>query len=270
MHELAGANASSEATRVLINGQAVIVGSSVSDDPASVVLDRFEDHCRKNLAQSAESWRDALAAKDAPKSAPPVEPSYFETGVLRSGHDDGMVVCFNRTAESKPTAREALEAFAKTGNLSAFGALRYVYVKPRGVHGSHVLTMWTDEHFDFTKLIFDEAKGDVRGEDFPEIPRPPSSTRVISTRLDGAPYGINAYVSSSTTPAAAIEFFDGALEHEGWLKIDPQREKELGGVARSYERDGVVLTIFAFAEEGKTFTTLGLAGIAPHEVLGAR
>jgi hypothetical protein len=130
--------------------------------------------------------------------------------------------------------------------------------------------MWTDEHFDFTKLIFDEAKGDVSGEDFPEIPRLPNSTRVISTRLDGAPYGVNAYVSSSTTPAAAVEFFDGALEQEGWLKIDPRLEKELGGAARSYERDGVVLTIFAFAEEGKTFTTLGLAGVAQHDVLGAR
>ena len=250
------AGAEGEATRVLINGQGVVVGSSVSPDATSAVLDRFEEHCRKNLAQTSESWRDALV-KDAPSEES--DASYLETGVLRSGTDDGIVVCFTRTPDSKATVKEALDSFGRTGDLNAFGALRFAYAKPTSRGQTHVLTVWTEEGFDFRKIMFEEGK-DVAGDDFAEVPRLPESTRMMATRIDGAPYGMNVYVTSMPV-GDVTAFYDRAMSEAGWGVLDPHLEQQTGGSGRSYERDGIVLTMHVSSESGKTFVALGLAGV---------
>ena len=249
-----------ETTRVLVNGQAVLVGSAVSADAPTAVLDRFETHCRANLAQTPESWRSALTAEN---ETPSEKAALFDTGVLRSGTDDGVILCFTKTSQSTATVKEALDIFARTGDLAALGAVRLAYVKPTAHGGTHVLTVWTEEGFDVRKLMFEEGK-DVGGEDFAEIPRLPSSTRMMATRVDGAPYGVNVYV----TPASSNDvtsFYDHAMETAGWTVLDPAMDAETGGAGRAYERDGMVLTMHVLTEEGRTFIALGFAGVAARD-----
>jgi hypothetical protein len=253
------AGAEGETTRVLVNGQAVLVGSTVSSDATSLVLDRFEDHCKKNLAQTSDSWRSALTKRDR-ESEPQSEASAFETGVLRTGTDDGIIVCFTRTPGSKASVQEALDSFGRTGDLNAFGALRFAYAKPTSNGQTHVLTVWTEEGFDFRKIMFEEGK-DVAGEDFAEVPRLPSSTRMMATRIDGAPYGMNVYVTPMPI-ADVTAFYDHAMSEAGWGVLDPHLEE---GAGRSYERDGIVLTMHVSNEDGKTFVGLGLAGVAARD-----
>ena len=64
--------------------------------------------------------------------------------MLRAGtRDEGTVMCFVKSGSSKASAKDALESFARTGELGGFGQLRYAYVKntteytvgPRGLVG---------------------------------------------------------------------------------------------------------------------------------------
>ncbi|MBX3189247.1 MAG: hypothetical protein KF819_19645 [Labilithrix sp.] len=251
-----------DVNKVVLNGQTMWVGSSLSDDTAKKILDRYEAYCGKNGAHSSAEWRalanDNKAAADKP---------FLSTGILRGGDDrEGTVTCFTKTDASKPSVAEAVKAFAETGDLGALGAARYVYVKSTDSGRSVVLTAWTDDKFNILDLVGEEGK-DVAGAEFSEIPRVPSSQRVFSARLEGTPFGMNVY-RSKESPSAVAKYFDTELQVAGWAAIDVGMEKREGSeegpqVGRVYEKDNVVLTLASKADpkDGTTFTALGLAGV---------
>jgi hypothetical protein len=252
-----------DVNRVLLNGQTMWIGSSLTEDSPKNVLDRYEAHCTANAAQTANEWRDLANKADAP-----VEKKFLKTGVLRGGNEkEGTITCFTKTGASKPSLTDAVKAFAETGDLGALGAARYVYVRPGSSEGKTVvLTAWTDDKFNILDLMGEEGK-DVPGAEFPEIPRVPDSTRVLSARLEGTPFGMNVY-RNKEDPKKVAKYFDDALVLQGWTALDPEIEKKEGSedgpqVGRLYERDNVVLTFASKADpkEGTTFTALGLAGV---------
>lgn len=258
------ANASQhDVNRLSLNGQPMWVGSSLSSDTTSNVLDRYEADCAKNSAQPPENWRD-LATKVAEKNA---DKPGMASGIMRAGdREEGTVVCFTKGAGSKPTVKEALKSFAETGELGALGNLRYVYAKKSGQGSTVVLTAWTDDKFNLADLVPPQGT-EARGSDFPEIPRPPASMRLMSAQVEGTPFGVNVY-RSKQGPANVVTYYDGEMRKRGWFALDPELAKQAGNgenptgaIGRLYERDGVVLTLASNLQDGDTVTGLGLAGV---------
>ncbi|MCL2778039.1 MAG: hypothetical protein FWD73_08545 [Polyangiaceae bacterium] len=253
--------------KISLNGQAIWVGSAAATDAAATILDRYESYCQKNSAQPTDSWRDLASKVDAS-----VDKSFISTGVMRGGTNrEGVVLCFTKSESSKPSVIDAFRAFAETGELGAFGSLRYVYVKQGDSGRALVLTAWTDDKFSIKDLVPEPGK-DAGGMEFSNIPRPLANTRVLSAQIVDSPYGINVY-QGQDTPSKVLAFYDDEMKNLGWFGIDPQIEKLTAsegdpnpGMARLYERDGVVLTVASkVVEGGSTMTALGLAGVGPHE-----
>lgn len=271
MMELANTSRN-DVSKVILNGQTMFFASSLTDDAPDQVLARYEDNCRKNAAQSPESWRglatDAAKA-DATKAAQ--NDTMAQTGgVLRGGSgEEGTLICFVKSSSSKSTLSEALTSFQQTGELSALGMLRFVYVKKSQSGGAHILAAWTLEKFNVKEMMPEEDQ-DVPGNDFSEIPRPTNSVRTFSAYLDGTPYGVNMYLSNES-PQAVTASFDATLTKQGWFALDiegPAKradESLKGMLGRVYERDGVLLTVATGVEGNKTMTAIGLAGLHERE-----
>lgn len=264
MYQLANAT-QHDVNKLSLNGQTMWVGSSLANDSVQSVLDRYEDECRKNSAQSTESWRELAKKIDEKKQERPL----MATGVMRAGsRSEGTVLCFTKGESSKPTVGEAVKSFVETGELGALGNLRYVYAKESSTGRTTVLTAWTDDKFNLADLT-PEAGTEARGNDFPGIPRPPTSNRLLSAQIEGTPFGANVY-RSKQSPANVVGFYDEEMGKRGWTAIDPEltvqmakrgEENTDGAIGRLYERQGVVLTLAANLDEGDTITALGLAGV---------
>lgn len=263
MQKLANAT-DHDVNKLTLNGQPIWIGSSVAKDAVSVVLDRYESNCQQNTAQPSDSWRQLADKADAS-----TDKSFLSTGILRGGDkEEGTIVCFTKNESSKPSVSEAVKSFTETGNLGAFGSLRYVYAKADDSGKTVVLTAWTDDGFNITSLIPEEGK-DSGGADFPLLPRPPSTTRVLATQVEGTPFGVNVY-EGHDAPSKVIAYYDDEMRKRGWFALDPEVDRQLdnprdGGVrpmARLYEKDGVVFTLGANVRDGATMVAVGLAGVS--------
>jgi len=253
------ANASQhDVTPIVFNEQKMFLGSSISNDAPSAVLDRYEAHCKASPGQPAAGWKDIdpRAAASAPEIA--------TTGLMRSGSaEEGTVICFVKGADTKATASEAFRSFAETGELGALGRLRYVYAKATKSGRTHVLTAWTDDRFNLVDMMPEEGK-DAPGQDFPELPRVPNSTRALSAYAEGMPYGVNVY-KTTDAPGTTLAFYDAQMIARGFHGFDPElTEEKNGGQGRAYVKDGVVLTIGTKVQPEGVFVALGLAGVADH------
>jgi hypothetical protein len=266
MYQLANAS-QQDVNKLNLNGQIMWMGSSLSHDSAATVLDRYEAECKKNAAQSPESWRQ-LTQKANEKNGETGGMS--SSGVMRAGSQtEGTVLCFVKTEHSKPGIGEAFKSLAETGELGAVGDLRYVWAKQGASGNTTVLTAWTDDHFNLAELVPAEGK-EARGTDLPNLPRPQDSSRLFAAQVEGTPFGLNVY-RSKQGPAKVISYYDDEMRKRGWLAIDPEMDKWMakrgeantdGAIGRLYEHDGVVLTLAAHIDQGDTITTLGLAGVA--------
>lgn len=260
------ANASQhDVNKLSLNGQPIFVGSMMSNDSVGTVLDRYAADCTKNAAQPAEEWRDLANKADAAKADTTMMPN----GVMRGGdRTEGTVVCFTKGDSSKPTVKEAFKSFAETGELGALGNLRYVYVKKSERGNTVVLTAWTDDKFNLADLAPPEGT-EAKGADFPDLPRPPESNRLLSAVVEGTPFGVNVY-RSKQGPGKVVSFYDEEMGKRGWMALDPELDKQVkaaGGenktqaVGRLYEKNGVILTLATNLQDDDTVTALGLAGV---------
>lgn len=262
MYQLANAS-QHDVNRLSLNGQPMWVGSSMSHDSVDNVLSRYHADCQKNAAQPIENWRELANNAEAKKA----EKSAMPDGVMRAGNgEEGVIVCFTKGDESKPSLKEALKSFAETGELGALGNLRYVYAKKSDRGNTVVLTAWTDNKFNLADLAPPDGT-EARGSDFAEIPRPETSLRIFSAQVEGTPFGVNVY-RSKQGPEKVVAFFDDDMAKRGWVAIDPELEKngdegvqKTQAKARLYEKKGVVLTLASNLQDGDTVTALGLAGV---------
>jgi len=267
MYQLANAT-QHDVNKLTFNGQPMWLGSSLAKDSVATVLDRYEAECRQNSAQPTEEWRELANKVDEKKADRPMSSS----GVMRAGDSrEGTVVCFTKGASSKPTLREAFKSLADTGELGALGNLRYVYAKESSRGRTVVLTAWTDDKFSLSDIVPAEGT-EAKGADFGEIPRPPSSSRLMSAQIENTPFGVNIYrgKGGKDGPASVIGFYDEEMGKRGWAAIDPElgsqmakrgEENTQGVIGRLYEHNGVVLTLTAHSDQGDTISSLGLAGV---------
>jgi hypothetical protein len=268
MMELARAS-NHEVTHITFNGEKMFLGSSVSEEPAKNVLDRYEAHCKQNPGQPAEGWSE-IEKLGGQKVAQGGSAAELPAGLMRSGDDaEGSVLCFVRSAETKATTEEAFKAFAETGDIGAFGKLRYAYAKKTPTGRTLILTAWTDEKFNIGRIM-PKPGVDVPGEDFPEIPRVPNSTRALSSRAEGTPYALNIYKTSDSA-AKVVGFYDKEMVGRGFQGFDPELdEAKEGGLGRTYVKDGVVVTVATRLDPAGNFVVLGLAGVSADDTLGGK
>ena len=257
------ANASQhDVNKLNLNGQSMFIGSSLSKDSVTSVLDRYDALCQTSRAQPADEWK-GLAEKSGSENVK--KGAVGSAGIVRSGDaDEGAIICFTKTSASKSTFSEAVHTFAQTGELGALGAVRYVYAHKTSTGNTTVLTAWTDEQFNLKRFMGEKGK-DCEGEDFAGLPRPSDATRVISGRVEDTPFGVNVYRGHGS-PAEIAQMFDHKLIAEGWMGLDPELETRDPNdkhhpVGRIYEKDGVVLTLASHLEPDSTYTSMGLAGV---------
>lgn len=286
-----------EVTNIVFNGQSVHVGSSVSTDPPDEVLRRYEEYCKANRAQSDDEFTELqkefenaspktkaettakleevankVAAKvgtTAPASGD--APAIAKAGFVRAeGNDgDGTVVCFVKGPKTKATTSEAFESFMATGELGAFGDLRYAYASKAPSGKTLVLTAWTDSKFNLANMVPEDGQ-DAPGEDFAEVPRVPSSVRIMSAKAADMPYGVNVY-RTTNSPAKVLEYYDGEMKKAGWFAYDPEMtEAEDKGLGRAYMKNAVVVTVGTSVQSDGNYIALGLSGVAADEKLGRR
>ncbi len=279
-----------EVTKIIFNGQAMHIGSSVTLDSPEQVLERYEEYCKANRGQTGDVFSDlekdfekaspkqqeeaaAKLASVAAKVAPVADdtPAIAKAGFVRSeGREgDGAVACFVKGTKTKATTSEALESFMATGELGAFGELRYAYASKARSGKTLVLTAWTDSQFNVGDLVPEEG-ADAPGEDFAEIPRVPGSTRVMSAKAADMPYGVNVY-RTKNSPAKTLEYFDGEMKKAGWFTYDPEMtEAEHKGMGRAYMKNAVVVTLGTSVQDDGNYVAVGLAGVAADDKLGRR
>jgi hypothetical protein len=251
LSDLAKAN-KTDTTTIVFNGQKMLLGSSATDAPVNEVLNRYEAYCRDK--SSAMFRDDANAPKEGAEIA--------KSGVIRAnGIDEGSVICFVQGSESRPTRKEALDAFIKSGNLGAIGELRYAYVKKSETGRALVLTAWTDSTFNLLAIAPRTPDTDVVGEDFSNVPRLGGTVRTMSARAEGTPYAVNVY-RTKESPEKVAAFYDKEMQDKGWYMFDPERnDKMLGKLGRGYIKDGVVVTMNTLVEKDGTFFLLGISGV---------
>jgi hypothetical protein len=176
-------------------------------------------------------------------------------------------MCFVRSSNSKSSMVEALGALEKTGDLGAFGQLRYVYAKKTTQGRTHVLAAWTTEKFNVDEMFPPEDDKDAAGHDFKELPRPQGSVRTFSLHLDDAPYGVNIYESTGQSPLEVATSYDAMLQKDGWFALDIEgpgkraAENLKGVTGRAYTKEGVMMTLVSHTARGKTVTGLGIGGV---------
>ncbi|HEY1954219.1 MAG TPA: hypothetical protein VGH28_01365 [Polyangiaceae bacterium] len=198
-----------------LNGQSVYVSASESTDAVKDVLDRFESHCKQSRGLAAPEWNALVASKDAP----PEVASSDRFGIMRTeDHNahDGVVMCFTRENGARNFV-EAMQEFATTSDLHAFGDVRYVHAV-REDNRTLVQTVWTDGSFKLD-AISTQRTHDAPGADLPGIPRPLRSTRVMTAEAVGTPYSARVY--TSTAPAKEVlDTYIGQMQAQGWMPVE--------------------------------------------------
>lgn len=235
-----------------LNGEPIFVASTTEDMPLHEVLDTAEERCRLDTAGMAREFENLSEAVKTRLPAHLQEGSR-RFGVVREERTSrGMVACLARPeGEAKDGIAELsarLADFADSGDLSKLGHLRYIYAETTSSGRTHVVAAWTDGPFNIYHLAPPQG-GDAPGNDAREAPRPPKATRLLTADVEGVPYGVRIYDSSSS-PDEVIALYDAEMAGRGW--------KPLYGVPgdgtsqRAFTRPGVDLMIFAQPDSGRT------------------
>jgi hypothetical protein len=209
--KIEGASSDQPARSVFLNGITVHLRAATTDRDLHAVLDRFHSLCRTRTGVDApQAVLDKLrsdTAKHAPSSA--------LDGVLRAESDSaGAVACIDTgTQLSVPELTSRLQDFARSGDLSAVGDLRYVLA--RRVDGkTTVLTLWTEGSTPLLKMF--PPEGDAPGRDPQGLPRAPGTRRLLSTWENGQPYSLALYTAVGSDIGALRAFYLTALRTGGW------------------------------------------------------
>lgn len=228
---------------VRINGETVYIASAVTDESPKTVLDRFEAHCLEKTGGLKEQF-DAFPneAKERLQKEMP-EAWALRMGILRDEKPDGSegtVMCIAQESRGGIDGfLQRLRAFESSGELSELGSFRHAYVRRTEKGGSHVLTSFTQGHFDIRKLFSeDEASESPAGVDPPNTPRPPSSFRLLSATIDDEPFGVQIFKTTEDLETIGA-FYDQELPKHDWQRM--AGHLDVGG--QIWQRNGVTMIV---------------------------
>jgi hypothetical protein len=229
--------------RLLLNGEPINLASAMTDQSVKHVLDRFQAACERGdigLAQDFEKLPAALKKKTL------AQVGENKVGIMRQENaSEGMVACLVRgNGPVQVPVVKRLAAFAKTGDLSSVGYLRYAYARRTPAGHTHVITSWTDDSFHLFNLSPMDGS-EPPGSDVPNAGRPQGAKRLLSAGIEGTPHSVRVYDCPSQA-RDALTGFDKQVSGKGWKPI-PFVAQETPG-SRAYSRKGVDLIVFASPE----------------------
>lgn len=201
---------SNEPTPLWVNGLRIWLASGRSTNSPESVLDDFENYCNGRTGISFP--QDALTRTAAESPAAGTPNRY---GVFRiENAERGIVACLDGRSVTAHVATfaERARSFLNTGDLAAFGELRYFLVLPGEHGGSAFLTAWTRGSAKLLEMF--PEQGDAPGEDLPNVPRPAEAQRQLSAGVPG-----KGRLTSYGVPSAlniALERYQEQLTRAGW------------------------------------------------------
>src|SRR6185369_3716844 len=243
------------AETVWLNGERFHHAVTASSASLHAVLDRVEDHCRRNPGAAALLLAQ-VAGSDPKRFERHAPPGALRNAVFREETATrGLVLCF--VGGPSPTSAAdwlgALRRFSRTRDLSSFGHLRYSFAESAAHEPTRVVTLWTDSGLDLTRLF--PKTGDAGGSDSAVVPRPPGGRRVLSASAEGMPFSVRSYESSQSL-AATQSFYDAWMSEHGYRA---EHDSESG--SSSYLRaDGYRVSWSLFRSDQRSFTTLTESG----------
>ena len=116
-----------------------------------------------------------------------------------------------------------VERFAKSGDLSDIGQLRYAYFE-KSDEGTRIVTLWTDDHFRLSDLL-PTGHRDAPGTDLEKVPRLQGSVRTLSASEEGFAERAVVYETNSS-PAAAIAFYRSTMPTLGWREDEDFKQQD--------------------------------------------
>lgn len=238
---------------VSVNGAIVNLTVALTDQSPEEVLDRYEAICEEHPELSSYAMSDiAGALRGARPGGLPV--AKLPRGVLRSeAHGVGAITCF---AGDRPFSLAELparlRAFEASGDLSAIGHLRSVFVKKAGA-GSFVRTVWSDGPVNLEQMF--PAAGDAAGFDSSLVPRPFGSRRVLSASSSQLPDTIHVYETRETGDAVRA-YYAREMSARGWKPL----EHDAGATAVYRSPQGALLFSSFSSRDGLTTVTATVSG----------
>jgi hypothetical protein len=197
---------------LFLNGARIIVATGTSEQPLKVMLDHFQERCRR------ESGGLSKAAQQLVRPRRGGLPSLID-GVLRIEEErQGLVACLG-LGERELTheeLRERIERFADAGDLSVFGGVRVVRLEALEERTFFVAT-WSEGALPLATMF--PERGDSPGSDPAHIPRPAGSRRLLSAWQEDAPSSIHLYLTNRPSDEAFAAFVQ-ALEQHGFTNQD--------------------------------------------------
>jgi hypothetical protein len=244
------------AEAILINGARMHHARVTTRESVATVLDRFEDHCRKNPGPMAEAMRDFAAQQPALFEKHVKGP--FRHAVMRDDSEqEGVLICFVDERETGLDGmKELFERFAKTSDLSEFGEVRYVFAERRSDGKTLVVTMWNQGPLNISRMF--PATGDADGTDSRVLPRPPEGRRTLVAAAEGMPFALRTYESGKSVSDLQA-FYDRWIKTAGW-RLAAKAERE--GTTAYFREDGYQVFLTLMESNGRTYATLIEAGPA--------
>lgn len=215
MMQYAGARHQTEAQPLSINGASFFLRIGSVDADVGELLDHFHAKCLDRNGRLHAQWANVAERR---KIELPSQISGLD-GVFRGeANDAGVVACFETGRDVLPPelllarARRALQ----TGDLSALGDIRYVYVK-RGASSSLFVALWSEGAVNFRAMF--PARGDAPGRDLDGVPRPSGSTRILATEAKQGDAAFNVYRSSAKPAAELTREYSDTLRRAGFAIV---------------------------------------------------
>jgi hypothetical protein len=202
------ARANGAPRRLFVNGLEIRLTTLSTPLPVHEALGRFHRVCEERGGIERSTWLDG---RPALASALPALDGVFswESDV------EGVTACLDT---GRPLAIDELlgrtPRFAKTGDLSALGELRYVVARRSG-RTTTLLVIWTEGTVPLLRAF--PPQGDAPGKDPENVPRPGAGRRVLSAAELGEPYSLTSYVVVGATPEGLSQWYERELTRAGWV-----------------------------------------------------
>jgi hypothetical protein len=251
-HELLGlSDLTAGAETVVFNGERFHHALNTTVQPLHAVLDRIEEHCRKNPGPAALVLAE-LTSREPKRFERNAPPGALRNAVFREeAATRGMVLCFvaGPNPASAASWLTALRRFSSTRDLSSFGRLRYSFAESAEHEPTRVVTLWADAGLELAALF--PKTGDAPGTDSRVLPRPPSARRTLSASAEGLTLSVRIYESDQAIDATQ-RFYDTWMSEHGY-----QAAHAAASGASSYLRaDGYQAFLSLLHTGGHTFVTL--------------
>lgn len=206
---------SNQPTALWVNGFRLWLASGHSSKSPAMLLDDFESYCNGKTGMNLP--QEALA-RASDEQSPAIGLPNGRGAFRIESAERGIVACLDGkgAAVDAATLAEQARSFLNTGDLAAFGELRYFLVLPGERGGSVFLTAWTSGSAKLLEMF--PEHGDAPGEDLANIPRPAAARRQLSAGVPGMAHLVSYSLGLSID--SALQGYCNQLSDAGW-KIRP-------------------------------------------------